>query len=186
MFLETERLLLRKFRSEDFEDYYAYAADKELNRMMANNDLTRREDALACFNWLKDKQERGYVLVCKSNGKVIGNLNITPLPDFLVERDMEELRDRNGVSLSFALSRQYWRQGLMSEAVRAVIDHLFQVEGLDFIQCGYLDFNLPSRAFQEKLGFTFLTSETIDIDGEEIHTVENILWRGDWCGTRPQ
>lgn len=180
MFLETGRLLLRKFRDEDFEDYYAYASDKELNRMMANHDLTRREDALACFNYLKDKEERSYVIVCKNNGRVIGNLNVTPLPDFLVERDIEALRDKNGVSLSFALSRQYWRQGLMSEAVRAVIDHLFQVEGLDFIQCGYLDFNLPSRAFQEKLGFTLLTTETFLIDGEECHSVENILWRDDW------
>lgn len=177
MFLETERLVLRKFREEDFEDYYAYAADREMCRMMGQYDLTNREDARACFDWLKDKEERSYALVCKENGKVIGNLNVTALPGFLIEMDLAELRGKRGVCLSFCLSRDYQRLGLMEEAVRAVIDELFRAEGMDYIQCGHFDFNLPSEKFQEKLGFERLTTGVIDWNGEEIHTVESILWR---------
>lgn len=177
MFLETERLVLRKFREEDFEDYYAYAADREMNRMMGQYDLTDREDARACFDWLKDKEERGYVIVHKGEGKVIGNLNVTALPGFLTEMDLAQLRGKRGVCLSFCLSRDYRRRGLMEEAVRAVIDELFQVEGMDYIQCGHFDFNLPSEKFHEKLGFQRLTTGVIDWNGEEIHTVESILWR---------
>ena len=177
MFVETERLVLRKFREEDFEDYYAYAADREMNRMMGQYDLTDREDARSCFDWLKDKEERSYAIICKEDGKVIGNLNVTALPDFLIEMDLAELRGKRGVCLSFCLSRDYRRQGLMEEAVRAVIDELFRVEGMDYIQCGYFDFNLPSERFQEKLGFERLTTGVIDWNGEEIHTVEGVLWR---------
>ena len=65
----------------------------------------------------------------------------------------------------------------MEEAVRAVIDELFRVEGMDYVQCGYFDFNLPSEKFQEKLGFERLTTGVIDWNGEEIHTVESVLWR---------
>ena len=179
MFLETERLLLRKFREEDFEDYYAYAADQETNRMMGQSDLSDREDARACFDWLKDKEERSYAIVCKEDGRVIGNLNVCALPGFLIEMDLAQLRGRRGVCLSFCLSRDYRRRGLMEEAVRAVIDELFQVEGMEYVQCGYFDFNLPSEKFQEKLGFERLTTGVIDYDWseEEFHTVESVLWR---------
>ena len=177
MFLETERLILRKFREEDFEDYYAYAADREMNRMMGQYDLSDQEDARGCFDWLKDKEERSYAVVLKENGKVIGNLNVTALPDFLLEMDLEELRGKKGVCLSFCLSRHYRRRGLMEEAVRAVIDELFRVEGMDYVQCGHFDFNLPSERFQEKLGFQRLTTAASDWNGEEFHTVESVLWR---------
>ena len=110
MFLETERLILRKFREEDFEDYYEYAADREMNRMMGQYDLSDREDARACFDWLKNKEERIYVIVHKGDGKAIGNLNVTALPDFLIEMDLEELRGKRGVCLSFCLSRHYRRR----------------------------------------------------------------------------
>ncbi len=66
----------------------------------------------------------------------------------------------------------------MSEAVRAVIARLFEEEGMDYVQCGYFDFNTVSKAMQEKLGFTHLITMTIDFRGEMMTTVENILWKG--------
>ena len=186
MFLETERLILRKFREEDFADYYGYAADREMCRMMGNYDLTDREAAQSCFDWLKDKEERSYAIVRKEDGRVIGNLNVCAVPKELSGRP--ELAGRRGASLSFCLSRDYRRRGLMEEAVRAVIDELFRVEGMDYVQCGYFDFNLPSEKFQEKLGFKRLTTSVIDFDWseEEFHSVENVLWRTDWHGTHSE
>ena len=175
MFLETERLILRKFREEDFADYCDYAMDEEMNRMMGNDMLDTVEAARECFDWLKDKEERSYVLVYRETGRAIGNLNITPLPEHLL--NLPELAGKQGKSLSFCVSRQYQRQGLMSEAVRAVIDHLFDEEGMEYVQCGYFDFNAASRALQEKLGFTHLTTMTLDFKGEKIVTVENVLWK---------
>ena len=174
MFLETERLVLRKFQEEDFADYCAYAMDDEMNRMMGNDMLDTVEAARQCFDWLKDKEERSYVLVYKETGRAIGNLNVTAGPFEL--RDMEPLAGKRGRSLSFCISRQYQRQGLMSEAVRAVIAHLFDEEGMDYVQCGYFDFNTVSAKFQEKLGFTHLTTMTIDFKGEKVVTVEQVLW----------
>ena len=44
MFVETGRLILRKFREEDFADFCAYAMDEEMCRMMGN-DLMDTEEA---------------------------------------------------------------------------------------------------------------------------------------------
>ena len=41
----------------------------------------------------------------------------------------------------------------MPEAVKAVIDYLFVDLGLDFLTCGYYDFNEQSKRVQEKCGF---------------------------------
>lgn len=178
MFLETPRLILRKFREEDFPDYWAYANDEEMNRMMGQYPLDTEKAARDCFGWLKDREERGYCLVDKAGGHVIGNLTVTNVREELAA--LESLAGKRGVSLSFCISRQYRRQGLMTEAVGAVIAHLFRQEGMDYVQCGYFDYNAASRAFQERLGFTLLTTSTFPWQGEQITTVEQVLWRRDW------
>ncbi len=175
MFLETERLILRKFREEDFADYCAYAMDEEMNRMMGNGPLDTVEAARECFDWLKDKEETSYCMVLKETGHLVGNLNVTAGPEKL--RELEPLAGKRGRNLSFCISRQYRRQGLMTEALRAVIARLFDEEGMDYVQCGYFDFNTASAALQEKLGFVHLTNLTIDFGGETIHTVEQVLWK---------
>ena len=65
----------------------------------------------------------------------------------------------------------------MSEALRAVIARLFDEEGMDYVQCGYFDFNTVSAALQEKLGFTHLITQEIDFKGERVVSVEQILWK---------
>ncbi|MDE7220927.1 MAG: GNAT family N-acetyltransferase [Oscillospiraceae bacterium] len=175
MFLETKRLILRKFQEEDFADFCAYAMDEEMCRMMGNDLMDTEEAARITFDWLKDKEERSYVLVLKETGRAIGNLNITPLPEHLLEQPA--LTGKQGKSLSFCISRQYQRQGLMSEAVEATAAHLFDEEGMDYVQCGYFAFNAASEALQKKLGFVHLTTMTLDYRGEKIVTAENVLWK---------
>lgn len=175
MFLETKRLMIRNIEESDFEDYCAYNLnDPERDRMMGRDSLDSVEKVRMNFKWLKDKEEGAYVLILKENGCVVGNLTVyhklslPPIP---------HLVGYNGKALSFGLSRQYQRKGLMEEALRAVIHHLFTYETTDFINCGCFDFNVPSLQLQTKLGFEHLITETIDIDGEKFILIENILWK---------
>ena len=174
MFVETERLVLRRFRESDFEDFCEYAIDEEMCRMMGRDHIYDAETARPTFDWLKNHEERGYVIVYKANGKVIGNLTVTLPPPFV--RCRKELEGYDGRALSFSISRQYQRQGLMFEAVRVVIDCLFRLEGVDYINCGHFSFNIPSRELQKKLGFSYLDTERFEIDGVETEGIENILW----------
>ncbi|MDO4741038.1 MAG: GNAT family N-acetyltransferase [Eubacteriales bacterium] len=175
MFLETPRLVLRRFTDDDFSDFYAFAADREMCRMMGRDDLTDPDAARRNFLYLKNIAPRAYAIVLKDSGAVIGNLTVGEPSSLL--RGRPELAGKRGCSLSFSISRHYRRLGLMSEAVRAVIDRLFSEESFDYINCGFFSFNEASQALQEKLGFRFLLRDTIRIDGEEIEVIENILWR---------
>lgn len=175
MFLETERLILRKFHENDFDDFCDYAMDDEMSRMMGRRLLKNREDARWNFNWLKDKEERCYGLVYKDRKKVIGNLTVCAVPKELIE--LEELKGKVGKSLSFSISKNYQRKGLMLEALDAVINHLFHIEGIDYIQCGYFPFNIASEMLQKKLGFKYLTTLHFEDEGKEVVSIENILWK---------
>lgn len=170
MFLETDRLILRKIQERDFDDYCSYSLNKpELDRMMGRDTLKTIQDVRNNFNWLKDKEDRAYVLVHKETNHVIGNLTIYQKAPY------QDLLGQCTRSLSFCISQKYQRKGLMFEALTAVIHHLFTNETADCIHCGCFDFNIPSLSLQQKLGFEPFASEQIVWNGEVITTRENIL-----------
>jgi len=176
MLLETNRLILRKFKQEDFDDYCDYVMnDDELAHMIFTAPIHTLEEAHSCFDWkLNRETERWYALCLKEEGgKVIGGITIHPVPEEWADRP--ELTGSRGASLSFSISRHYRRRGLMEEAVRALIDHLFHTEGLDYINCGYMDYNLPSQKMQEKMGFTYLLTDTFEVEGTTYTAIESIL-----------
>lgn len=175
MFIETERFVLRKFLEDDFNDFCEYAMDDEMCRMMGRKLMYTREDARWNFDWLKDKEKRCYGLVYKDTGRIIGNLTVCTVPTELLE--IEKLKCKVGKSMSFSISKNYQRKGLMLEAVNAVVKHLFDIEGMDYIQCGHFPYNTSSEMLQKKLGFEYLTTRRFDDEGTEIVSVENILWK---------
>jgi ribosomal-protein-alanine N-acetyltransferase len=85
-------------------------------------------------------------------GKVIGSLGI----DLYNETDYPELAPLSGREIGYVLSKDYWGQGLMPEAVNAVIRYLFEVEDLDFLICGHFERNARSRRVIEKCGFRYI------------------------------
>ncbi len=175
IFINTERLSLRKIQEDDFEDFCTYAMDDDMCKMMGRSLMLTKEDARVNFNWLKDKEERCYALINKTNEKVIGNLTVADVSKSILSLD--SLINKKGKSLSFSISKDYQRKGLMLEAVSSVIKHLFEKEEIDYIQCGHFTFNIASEALQKKLGFTYLTKKEFEEDGEMFTAIENILWK---------
>ena len=175
MFLETERLFLRKMEEADFEEFLEYASDAETSRMMGREDISDPAAACRTFDWLVHHEPRAYAMIHKETGKLIGNMTISMPPPAVTRQ--KALAGKAGRTLSFSISRDFRRKGLTLEAASHVIERLFLIEGLDYINCGYLSFNTASRELQKKLGFTHLTTETVEIDGEPVTVIENILWR---------
>ena len=177
-FLETPRLLLRKVAEEDYPYFRADLADKEMDRMMLRSSCETEEEIRLGFEWFLYREERAYAIVHKESGKTIGNLTVyNRVPESVAAESA--VQGKVGKSLSFAMAPAFQRKGFMYEAVSGVINHLFRVEMVDYINCGYLSYNAPSKALQEKLGFSYLLSERFQYDGLEMEAVENILWRNE-------
>lgn len=101
--------------------------DDEMCRMMSRELMRDREDARWNLDWLKDKEERCYGLIYKETGRIIGNLTVCDVSTELLE--LGKLKGKFGKSLSFSIFKNYQRKGLMLEALNAVIEHLFDIEG---------------------------------------------------------
>lgn len=176
IFVETDRLLLRKVAEEDFAYFRDYLMDKEMDRMMLRSSCETEKDVRLGFEWFLHKEERAYVIVHKETDKTIGNLTVyNRVPECVANH--ENVQGKSGKALSFAMSPAFQRKGFMYEAVSAVIDHLFREEKADYISCGYLSYNAPSKALQEKLGFTYLLTERFPFEDKEMESIENILLR---------
>ena len=146
--LSTGRLTLRPFRDGDLADLYEYASVDGVGQMAGwlphkNMDESRR--ILDMF--IREKK----TFALEYQGKVIGSLGI----DFYNEKDYPEFSALQGRELGYVLSKDYWGQGLMPEAVKAVTEYLFETENLDFLICGHFERNHRSRRVIEKCGFRY-------------------------------
>ena len=147
--IETERLLLRPFRDSDLYDFYEYASVKGVGEMAGwkhHEDVGKSQEILDMFI----KEDKTFAIVFKENGKVIGSLGVEK---YELEDKLTEFDGYRGREIGYVLSKDYWGRGIMPEAVSAVIDYLFGDMDLDFLTCGYYDFNTQSKRVQEKCGF---------------------------------
>ena len=174
MTLETKRLLLRPYEAGDWEDYLAYFNDQEMWRMLGYRPFEHEEDFRGDFQW-RLENPGVTALVLKESGRLIGHICAGGLYPPLLDR--EELRGKQGVSLSFSLHRDWRRQGLMREALVALLDELFRAGALDFVNSGYFSFNEASAALHRSLGFRPIFTHVIERNGETIEVIETILER---------
>lgn len=146
--LRTERLILRPWRESDLDDFFEYASVDGVGEMAGwSHHKTKEETQTILTAFISGKKTFAIECGCK----VIGSLGIEKYD----EEKLPEFSDKSGRELGFVLSKAYWGNGYMAEAVRAVIDYLFGQVGLDFIACGYFTDNPQSKRVQEKCGFEF-------------------------------
>lgn len=169
--LKTERLTLRPWRETDLEDFYEYARVDGVGQMagwLPHKDMEESRQILASFIQAKHDFALEY------EGKAIGSFGVNGYR----EENYPELENLRGCEIGYVLSKPYWGQGLMPEAVRAVIDWLFREMELDFIIVGHFDWNSRSRRVIEKCGFIY--NKTLPyktrFDTQET-ALEYILWK---------
>ena len=170
--LETQRLLLRPFKQTDLDDFYEYASVEGVGEMAGWKHHENKEQSLEILNsFIENDQD--FAIVFKKSGKVIGSLGVKK---YGLEEKLTEFDGYIGREIGYVLSKAFWGQGLMTEAVRAVINYLFDTLDYDFLTCGYFDFNLRSKRVQEKCGFKPYRKLLLDTQlGTQEPTVLNLL-----------
>ncbi|MCB0215294.1 MAG: GNAT family N-acetyltransferase [Caldilineae bacterium] len=146
--LGTERLRLQALRADDAEALFAIFADPEVMRYWSRppmRELAEAEalvaDATAAFA-AGDSFRWG--LRSDAEDRVIGTCSLF------------HLDAQNGrAEIGYALRRPSWGQGLMQEALRAVIGYAFDARGLDLgrIEADLDPHNQASARLLERLGF---------------------------------
>ena len=173
--LKTERLILRPWKLSDLDDFFEYASADGVGQMAGWLPHENREVSLGILNLFIEGRK---TFALEMNGKVIGSLGIEPYK----EADLAEFDSLACREIGFVLSRDYWGQGLMPEAVRAVLRWLFEDAGLDLVFCGYFLRNRQSARVQEKCGFRFYKHRVFETRyGSAEDSTLGILRREDWA-----
>ena len=147
--LESERLILRPWSFDDLDDFYEYASVPDVGEMAGWPYHKNKEESKAILERFINNKKT-FAIVYKENNKVIGSVGVE---FYAAEEKLSEFFDYQGREIGYVLSKDYWGQGIMPEAVKLVIDYLFNVLDYDFLLCGHYDRNNRSRRVQEKLGF---------------------------------
>lgn len=147
--IETERLILRSFKQTDLDDFFEYAKVEGVGEMAGWKHHESKEETQQILNSFID-HDKTFAIVLKENSKVIGSLGVE---EYGLEQILTEFFNYKGREIGYVLSKDYWGNGIMTEAVKAVIDYLFNDLDLDFLTCGYYSFNHQSKRVQEKCGF---------------------------------
>ncbi|MDQ3841069.1 MAG: GNAT family N-acetyltransferase [Actinomycetota bacterium] len=146
--LETDRLILRQMILGDAEAVFAYASDPEVTRYVLWDTHHTIEDSETFLRSVAERYENAeaadWGIVYKGNGRFIGGCSI-------VGWDLENARAEMG----YVLSRQYWGQGLMPEAVRAMIAFGFEKMGLNRLEVRCITENTASVRVMEKAGMLY-------------------------------
>jgi [ribosomal protein S5]-alanine N-acetyltransferase len=147
--LLTERLRLREIHPEDAEAIFAIRGDYEVtkyNTGAAYTHVRQAADLIDAMTRLYDERREirwGITLKTDPAETVIG----------MCGYNYWDRTDHRG-SIGFDLARAYWRQGIMSEAVQAVVAFGFLEMGLNRVEADASIYNQASIQLLKSVGFT--------------------------------
>ena len=117
--METERLKLREFQSEDWIDVWAWASDPEVTRFMnpsTENEVKAwviKESEKAAF---PGKESFVFAIELKEEKKVVG--------DCQLHIENSQYSPGQG-QLHYCINRAYWNRGIATEAVKEILNFAF-------------------------------------------------------------
>jgi ribosomal-protein-alanine N-acetyltransferase len=146
--LETERTVLRKLKIEDSSDMYGYCSDDEVSEYTTWYSHKSLDDTKGFIEFVlmayDNSEAAPWGIVDKKTNKLIGTCGF-------VYWDTEHSR----AELGYALSREYWNKGIMSEVVNRIIDFGFKEMNLVRIEARCHPNNIGSARVMEKSGMAF-------------------------------
>jgi RimJ/RimL family protein N-acetyltransferase len=180
VFLETDRLVLRRFTEDDVDLLVELDADPEVMRYINGGEPTSRAEVVdevlpAFLDYYKRYPGYGFwAAIEKSTGDFLGWFHFRPAADGYDDEP----------ELGYRLRRPAWGKGYATEGSRALIDKGFAELGAQRVFAGTMAVNTASRRVMEKSGLrfarTFHAEWPVRIPGDEHGDVEYALDRDEW------
>ena len=162
--LETDRLILRHLLPDDLDHLFTLYSDPEIRQYFPEGTLTYEEtkEELEWFlNGHPKHPELGlWATIHKESNQFIGRCGLLPWT----------IEGRYEVEVAYMIAKEYWRQGLGTEAAGAILQYGFGQLGLSRLICLIDPANDASRRVAGKIGMT-LERELAEIDGDGLPTL---------------
>ncbi|QBD80414.1 N-acetyltransferase [Ktedonosporobacter rubrisoli] len=146
MILSTDRLILREFERDDWQDVFAYQVDPLYLRYVPWTNRTEqdvRAFVQTFINWRDERPRRKFqfAIVLREEGRLIGNCGIR------MNTASARMAD-----IGYELDSRYWGRGYATEAARALLTFGFDKLALHRIWAECIAENTGSAHVLEKIG----------------------------------
>jgi len=146
--IETERLKLRKLTMRDASDVFEYASVPEVAEHVTWNYHRNIADSIHFLRIITQQYEDGtpapWGIVLKESKKLVGTIGfhlLSPANHF--------------AEIGYALSKEHWNKGYMTEALRAILDFGFTRMPLNRIEATCKINNTASEKVMLKCRMSF-------------------------------
>ena len=175
--IETDRLILRQFTMEDAPAMFRnWANDDEVTKHLTwptHSDVEVTKMVLSDWTSHYAKPDfYNWAIVLKENGgEPIGNISVVRINS-----------NTDCATMGYCMSRAHWRKGVMPEALKAVVDFLFDEVGFNRIEAEHDVNNPASGRVMEKAGLRY--EGTLRQSGRNNQGIVDLVWRAilrsDW------
>ncbi len=158
MIFETERLIVTKWKQDDFEELHELYNDAALMETITSQpsvEETRFIFENQITGYSSSSPFGRYFIIEKQSNKFIGIL--------LFKKDDEKL----GVEIGYSIKKKHWKKGYATEVVKESIHWIFESKGFASMYAITASYNENSKKVLRKCGF--LPGENFIESGEEMH-----------------
>jgi len=149
--LETERLFIRKFATEDLETLIKLRADPEVNKYLGGTRLQNPQALEKRLQFYIDCYAKyGFgmsAMLWKETGEMIGWSGLQPLDG------------TSEIEVGYGMIKEFWGKGIGFECAKAWLDYGFNVVQLERIVTVAYPENKGSWRIMEKLGMKYQKTE---------------------------
>jgi len=180
VFLETDRLVLRRFTTGDVDNLVGLDADPDVMRFVSGGIPTSREEIEneflpAFLGYYQRYQAFGFwAAIEKSTGDFLGWFHFRPRPGSAPGQ----------VELGYRMRKSAWGKGYATEGSRALIRKGFTESGVQRVTAEAMAANIASRRVMDKAGLTLVRTFSQPLPGAAggppVEAVEYALNKADW------
>jgi len=147
--LETERLILRKFKIDDYAKMYDnWASEDAVTKYLTwksheNQDVTKS----VLTDWVDNYANNDFynwAIELKEEDKLIGNISVVNYRE-----------ETMSAVLGYCMGSKWWGKEIMPEAAKAVLKYLFEEVGFNRIAADHDKNNPKSGRVMQKIGMTY-------------------------------
>ena len=147
--LETERLILRRFTVEDAQPMFDnWASDPEVTKYLmwpTHQSVDVSKSVLESWVPLySDEKYYQWAIALKDTGEPIGSIAVVN------QNEQAEV-----AHIGYCIGRKWWHQGIMSEALKAVMEFLFDTVEYNRLESRHDPRNPNSGKVMQKCGMKY-------------------------------
>lgn len=161
--------MLRTINKKDYHDMFEYGRDEEVTRYLSWGPFMKPKEAKHAIQSIfyprwHQGLPRGYAIIDMKQQKMIGTIDFHTKPQGI-----------NGAEIGYVIHKDYWNQGIMTQALKHMIDLGFDYLNYDVLWIKHMRQNVASQKVIEKTDFKHMRTEKITIQKKDYIVDDDLL-----------